>query len=389
MISVLGIGGAGGNIADEAYKMGYLTGAINFSQKDLDSINVNFKMRLPASEGVGRNRDLAIKLMQDHWKIAVDFIKQNFAYSDVIIVTFSTSGGTGSGISPMLLELLTNLMPAVTFIALPIIPDYTEVTVNQLNVLNTFNELSNLDIAVFPIDNQQIKDNYFPISKSLLYKKVNESTIYLLDRLIKYTEENYSKNGNFDKKDLMAVLNTKGIGIISEVDISTYQNNLISTGIITEAIQKSWYKSPFIPIEYQKVVRAGIIVDANDKYMEFINHQSIFNKFNSGMPIDLFEGYCDTGDNKIITILTGLPWCNNRLQKIDQIIQKDKNKIENILMSNNEQFETKSINLMDSVRQERSQETTSVNQIINKYRNKETIANDKINAIELISKYRR
>lgn len=389
MIGVIGLGGAGGNIADEAKKRGFLTAAINFSQKDLDAVTVDFKLRLPASEGVGHNRDLAIQLLQNHWKMATDFIQQNFSYTEVVIFAFSTGGGTGSGISPILLDLMSNLMPNTIFVALPILPDDTEVTINQLNTLHVFEELSKLNVAIFPVDNQQITDQHYPISKNRLYKLVNDSTINLIAKLFKYTEEKHSKNGNFDKRDLLTILSTKGIGTISEINIIQQDINIITPGLINDIINKSWSKSIFVPIEWQKVTRSGIIFDADEKYINFFNSKYIFNQFSNGMPIDLFEGYYESDENKIITILTGLSWCNKKLQEIDKLIEKEESKV-NIAVNafdNEVYYQAKNSNLINTIRANNHKEKT-ITEILNGYRNN-TQETEKRSVVEILNKYKR
>lgn len=233
MISIIGLGGAGGNIADESKSLGFTTGAINFSQEDLNAVDVQFKLRLPGADGVGRNRQLAANLFSDHYQIAINFVKQNFLHSDLIIIPFSASGGSGSGIAPIFLDLLTNIFPDKIFVAMPIFPDLSEVTIAQLNTLNTFDELFNLNTAIFPIDNQQIKMNYETHNKNNLYSITNSSTLHLISKMIEYTTKN-SKISNLDKRDVYSLFNTKGIGIISEIDLKnlTKVNGIVSPNLV-------------------------------------------------------------------------------------------------------------------------------------------------------------
>lgn len=373
MISVIGVGGAGNNISNEASKF-FSTGAINYSRKDLDSAtNVKLKLQLPSSEGVGHNREMATELFQGHWRIAVDFVKENFSHSKVIIFPFATSGGSGAGITPMLLDILGHEMPNTIFVAMPILPDFSEVTVNQLNAQNTFFELSKLDILVLPVDNQQVKETYKTIGKNRLYQIANTEAVSLVHELYQYTEK-HSKNGNFDMKDLLTTWSTKGIGVISKLDISQYQaeESILTPNILADLVQKSWQKNPvFVPIEktQKHVMRAGIIFDAEEKYMEFMNYEKFFGVFKNGMPIDLFEGNYHE-KSQIMTILTGLPWINERLEKIDEIINNNSENIQDTV-SQNLIYQPKSSNLVSQIRSNKkapSQSSRSVLEILEKYK---------------------
>lgn len=74
MISIIGLGGAGNQIANTASNADFITGAINFSQSDLDSAeNVNLKCKIIGSEGVGKQREEAIRLISNNWEMAVNF----------------------------------------------------------------------------------------------------------------------------------------------------------------------------------------------------------------------------------------------------------------------------------------------------------------------------
>ena len=88
----------------------------------------------------------------------------------------------------------------------------------------------------------------------------------------------------FDETDLMNILGTRGVTIIS-------------SGTITEAkrLQMSQVKcrlcranSIFCPVESQGVIRAGLIYEGPENVTKLINVPSIFE--NVGEPLQLFEG---------------------------------------------------------------------------------------------------
>lgn len=374
MISIIGLGGAGNQIANKASEYDFFTGAINFSQSDLDSAeNIDLKLKLLGSEGVGKNRDEAIRLLGNNWESAVNFIKENFSHpsTKVIVFAFSTGGGSGSGISPLLLDILTNEMPDKVFVAMPIIPDKNEVFVNQMNCLSTFEQLSKLNIAVFPIDNEKIKVQNEIAGKNVLYQVANNSIVDILKKIVSYTEKN-SRNGNIDEKDLLQIFRTKGIGIMAEVDINQSANGeiVLNDDHVTKLIQQSWDKSIFAPVDYKQVVRAGIILDGSESLMQFLNYDKIFSKFQNGMPIDLFEGNYHEQKGKVYSILTGLSWCNTRLKEVEYIIEENRQKAESVLNeTENQEYKSNITSFTTRIRNTtESSKKRSVSDILNKYK---------------------
>lgn len=370
MYGLIGVGQCGGNLADEAIEMNIPSIAINYSERDLDSLeNVVDKLQLVGSEGMDKERERAIELMKNNWELATSFVKKHMSAPsiEVIMVAFSTGGGSGSGISPILIELLQREMPNKTFVAVPVLPSKDEVIINQINTLNALEELSNLDVATFPIDNEKIKQKYGNISKNRLYKIVNQSFVKLLNELISYTEK-HSKHGIIDKKDLLQIFNTKGIGIISETNIATISADnviVLSSDGFAHVIQHSWEESIFSSIEMNKVVRAGIIFDAQERFMDYMDYNKIFNYFNNGMPLDLFEGNYTEEKGKVISILTGLSWINSRLKEIDELIEEKKS---TITVSEEETYQSKN-NTKDftSKLTKRTKPKRSVSDILSKY----------------------
>lgn len=354
MIAVIGCGGAGGNITDEASRVGFATGAINFSKQDLDSLdNVQLKLRIPGSEGVGHNRDEAKRLLSMHYQMCIDWIIEHFSNPSIEVIVFATSsgGGTGSAITPMLVELMKQMMPDKTYSVIVATPDLSEVDNIQANTLDAVEELSSLDISIIPIDNNQIKICHNKSTKNEIYQLTNSTVINHLANLHGYTER-VSKNGTFDKRDFKTTLGTKGILVFSEFDIFSTINNtfVVSSESVADRIHDEWRKSVYVPVPNDFVTRAAVIFDGREDMLQHIKHELIFSYFNQGAPIDLFEGFYSSSDtNKVMTVLSGLPWINSRLTQIDNQIEKNKDKIQQIFSREN-QFQAKSTNLFKKLR---------------------------------------
>ncbi|TWL55437.1 Tubulin-like protein CetZ [Bacillus licheniformis] len=329
MFGFIGIGQCGGSIADESVKRGFHAAAINYSSSDLNSLeNIEEKLHLVGSEGVGKDRTAASEYMKNNWEASIEFIKNTMEKPSiqVIFVVFSAAGGTGSGISPILIELLNEYLPHKTIVAVPVLPDDGEVVLNQLNAIETLQELSKLEVCVLPLDNQKVAQKLNKtVSEGRLYKETNTEFLNLLEDLINYTERS-SKVSTLDKKDLNQLFNTSGIMTISSADLNDYVDGGKYFNKLHEDIQKSWQQTIFSVDDFENVLRAGIILDVEDTLAEHISYKRLFDK-DYGMPLDLFKGLYNEEGSRMISILAGLGWINSRMKRIDDLIEKGNKEI--------------------------------------------------------------
>lgn len=339
-LAFLGLGQAGGNICNTATKHGFYSAAINYSARDLESLDlVEDKLMLIGSEGVGKERGEAIRLMNSNWDLATNFVKEHFSHSsiDIIFVPFSTAGGSGSGIAPILISMLMELMPEKVFVATPVLPDQTETYKSQNNCLEAFEDLSQLDITILPIDNEQVRTTTSSVGRVGLYKTTNEKVIHLIKSVIDYTDQS-SQYSVLDKKDLLSIFKTKGFATISEVNITNMQDGFeLTETTFAEKIQASWNKSPFAKIENDQIISAGIIFDGHERVMDCLNTNKVFSVFGNRMPLNLFEGYYNGHDNKVISVLSGLSLCKGRLSSIEKIVENSQEGI-HVITNNQTQY---------------------------------------------------
>ncbi|MFO1442825.1 cell division protein FtsZ [Bacillus sp. Bva_UNVM-123] len=368
MFGVVGIGQAGGNIAEEFAKLNYPTIAINFSKSDLDSLtHVKNKFQLLGSEGVGKQRNLAMSQMQTNWEASIEHIVQNFSQPsiEIILIVFSTAGGTGSGIAPFITEVLKGRMENKVFVACPILPDYNEVIGSQLNNQEATEELSEIDICVIPLDNQSQVKQFNKIPKNKQYEKINITFTSLIDLINSYTEKS-SKNGVIDKRDVLQLFKTSGVMHISEANITGISNFKLQREQFKNIIHTSWDNSIFAPIQYEKIIRAGIIFDGDEKLMEYLQYDLLFEKF-AHPPLELFEGYYHEGKGSVIIILSGLDWMYDRVKEVDNIIEKHKELLNSTESRVYKSKNTSKTALLDSVTKKPETRNRSVSEIFDKY----------------------
>src|SRR6478609_673646 len=106
-VGILGVGQAGGNIAEIAATMGFQTALINTNQRDgLVNTRVEKKFFIPGYNGAGQDRSIGIRAVNEHYREIIDFVQRSFKNIRLLLVAFSTDGGTGSGMSPLIMDLL-------------------------------------------------------------------------------------------------------------------------------------------------------------------------------------------------------------------------------------------------------------------------------------------
>lgn len=371
-VGFIGIGAAGNNIVDELSRLGMHTAALNFSSRDLEALEHTINtFKIIGHEGVGHSRETAISLISNHYDAPVNFIKQNFASTNVLFFIFSTGGGTGSGSSPILADLIRAEFPDKAIVCVPVMPDLSESSTSLLNTLKVFEELSDLDVCILPVDNQMIRSNSEAMGKSKLYGITNKLVADLLYRLHSYTEKS-SKNGNFDKLDFLNLFRQRGLATIGEIlDVEDYLQSeelSLSTKSMKHLIKQSIKSSVFAPIEFNRIQKAAIIIDSKkDEIIDHVN-SSIFDDFKNE-PHDIYESINHDESGYILTVYTGLSWCKTRLTQIEDVLAKRQEELKNNEPEEDEVFKSKFVSMsISSSRQGSNEGKRSPKDILSKYK---------------------
>ncbi|RFU60994.1 tubulin-like doman-containing protein [Bacillus sp. V59.32b] len=327
-IGILGVGQAGGNIAEIASALGFQTALINTNQHDgLVNTRVEKKYFVPGFKGAGQDRSIGLRAIQDNYREIIDFVKQSFKDIRLLLVAFSTDGGTGSGMSPLLIDLLVDQLPDINIGAIAVVPERNVLAGNRINTAECIQEISKIEgiSSVFLVDNDQMRRSNPQSSKQKIYLASNHQVMEAINRVLQVTQKS-SFYGNFDETDLMNILGTRGVTIISSATITDAK----STADVSSKIQRSWANSVFCPVETTGVIRAGLIFEGPENMTRLINMPLIFERI--GEPLQLFEGtYILESDPTITTILAGLPFPTRRLSAVEESIEKNKDRLENLV----------------------------------------------------------
>ncbi|WP_043931914.1 tubulin-like doman-containing protein [Bacillus sp. EB01] len=323
-IGILGVGQAGGNIAEVASALGFPTALINTNQRDgLVNTRVEKKYFVPGYNGAGQDRSIGIRAVNEHYREIVEFVRNSFKNVRLLLVAFSADGGTGSGMSPLLIDILLNNLPQLKVGAIAVVPERNVLAGNRINAAECLEELSRIKeiSSTFLVDNDQQRRTNPQSSKQQIYRASNQQVMNAINHILQITQKS-SLYGNFDETDLMNILSTRGVTVISTSTVTDAK----TTADVSRAIQQSWANSVFCPVESAGVIRAGLIYEGPENVSKLINIPSIFERV--GEPIELFEGtYITETDPSVTTILAGFSFPTRRLQVMEDMLTKNRDRL--------------------------------------------------------------
>ncbi len=186
------IGQAAGNIGLLFEEKGYNVLYINTSSEDLALLkNAKHVYHVPNGEGCAKDRDKAKYHLANDIDHLLDLIETKVPQKNVFVV-FASGGGTGSGISPYLLNILVEKFstdedgelsanPAKLFSAITILPSDSEPLQPAINSYSCCKEILDIENlgTVFFIDNNSMEDK-MKINKVCI-KNVNDLNYGLVD----------------------------------------------------------------------------------------------------------------------------------------------------------------------------------------------------------------
>ncbi len=296
-IGFIAIGQAGGNIGRLLEEKGFSVLFVNTSKEDLDTLpDVKNRYNIQGGEGCNKDRHKAKKLIVDNYDNLSAAIGEK-VNKDILFVIFSSGGGTGSGVGPMLVDLLCDDHKTVG--AITVLPGQSDSLKSHINAYECFCELTDIDgmASTFILDNDKHKDKL----------KINSIFVNMFTRYLDVPDNIKSVKGNIDKAEVMETLKSRGMSIVSSLGESGSLPALINT----------FSNNIFAPIEEDRVIKYialagadGIIIHELEKVV--------------GKPIDTFRTYCDSAT---VCMLSGLSYPHSRLDLIHKTVIDNKDLI--------------------------------------------------------------
>lgn len=290
-IGFLGIGQAGSNIALGFERLGYSVAYLNTSKEDLDSLKyAKHKIHIRGGEGASKNRQAVLQLASE----SIDEILNNITSiltQDYIVLSFSTGGGTGSGLGPVIASYLSGIGRKVVIAA--VLPDSKESPKTCENAYNTcvdINTLQNIG-AIFLLDNANVEDKFM----------LNDIFVKDMDNLL--TLNNCSKFGNIDKSEIKTMLTTPGLSLMTRQSKAKSTAPFIINGLTNNIYVKIEDKSPILV----GISTTNRSLNLDDIYCEI------------GHPYDDFKGVSSVNT---LCVACGYQWPLKRLEELKTKAQR-------------------------------------------------------------------
>lgn len=324
-VSVVGIGNAGSQVAALAQeKLGIEVLAINSSEKDLETIPQSVPhILIGDTKGAGKERGAAKKFLKDAiMNIIGDENASTVFKQEVLFIVSSTGGGTGSGTSILLSNILSEVYPNVKIIIVGILPTIKEALSTQLNSLAYMKELyETLSDATYMLyDNDKLSKLPSPV----MMQQINESIVNDID-VIRGTYQIPTRFSSIDEKDMGNILATKGrIAIASLRDIK--EKDLDETSL-EELLVTQFKTNAHCELQRdKKVYRTGVIVNLSERINNsFDSHIPVVQEF-IGAPVEEFEHIAINTErnapNNVFLIASGLTQVNDRIRKINDRVEE-------------------------------------------------------------------
>ena len=304
---VLGIGQAGGNLAEELYKKGFNVIAINTSVDDLNALDIDqeFKFHIKNANGTAKNRDLSKKLAQSVAQVLIDLINQKYTSMKYIHLMASLGGGTGGGSIASIANMLQSVFNHKFISLTAILPSTFENIRLKNNALEAYSELAAIQDKVGPC---------FILTNEKVEKfRVNKMHCDVLDDLVNLRSSN--KKGSLDAKELEEIMTTKAI-------------------ILPHRIEQTKSGNEVVPIECYAAVEGNAKLTALSLSKTF--RQEELRKFESYKGINIssvatrnddknYAFYCSIDFNK-----SAIVEISNRLNEEVKIIKQQREIKENI-----------------------------------------------------------
>lgn len=322
---IIGVGNCGNQVCLKAHsRLGIDVLAINSSEEDLarmpDSIS---KILIGDSKGVGKNRLEAKKFLQPK---VVQLIKSpefiDFMDKDVVYVVSSCGGGTGSGITPMLVDILKRTFPDVNIIAIGAMPSDKESLTTQSNGLEYLKELFGIEgITYMLYDNGK----NFDTPSHMVLPVINDAIVDDIEVLMGTYQVPTDLN-SIDRKDSIRLTSIPGsLRVVSRKDIREKDLDNKTIGkMLVEAMKESRH----VDFQRDKVLKGlGVISNLSEtismqfdssvpELMEFVGEPKLVDFQHTAINKD------DAMLNSVFAIMSGMSRPNDYIAELQERVNR-------------------------------------------------------------------
>ena len=297
---ILGLGQCGGNIASLFEQKQYTTVYLNTSKEDLNAIKGVHKIHIDGADGAAKDRRKVLRLATESFQSIIEKIN-SILTQKYILILFSSSGGTGSGLSTPILRYLSQT--GKVCIPVVVLPDENvesaKACENAYNVCAELMSIQGLG-ATFLLDN--FNEDKFAINQ----KFVNDFDSFI-------NLKNSSVYGNIDMAERKQILSCPGTSVIGKVSKSKSTASEIMHSLHNGIYAKIESKIAY----YLRISTSNKSLDISSLSKEFVG------------VYDVFSGISEA---TTIAIVSGLQWPMKRIEKFKNKFEETVQNINNTII---------------------------------------------------------
>ena len=376
-IAIIGLGNCGSQVAAVAQReLNIPVLAINSSERDTETLPESVpRLIIGSSRGAGKSRKKAKEfLKEDLMKIVNDEkMEETFGDKDIIFIVSSTGGGTGSGVSVLFAEILSQISQKSTIIIVGVLPTLSEGKTAQLNTIEYLDELSKTATnAVYMLyDN----DRYSNLSSPKMMNLVNNSIVRDISVIMGKYQYPAIYN-SIDEEDMLKIVGTPGrILVVGCQDIK--EKDLDGKDIEDMLIHEIKFNT-HAEIQRDKIARRiALICNLHDKIQdEFNSSIPKVMEFITDKAVDeTFEHNASNADksipNNVFLIISGLTMIVDRIDKINERIQEieeaELNKTAEEFNADRDGIKAILSSIQESSKEDSGENTVDLKNILNKF----------------------
>ena len=297
---ILGLGQCGGNIASLFEQKQYSTVYLNTSKEDLSAIKGVHKIHIDGADGAAKDRRKVLQLATESFQNIIEKIN-SILTQKYILVLFSSSGGTGSGLSTPILRYLSQI--GKVCIPVVVLPDETVESAKACeNAYNACAELISIQGlgATFLLDNSN--EDKFAINQRF----VNEFDSFI-------NLKNSSVYGNIDMAERKQILSCPGASVIGKVS---------KPKSTASEIMHSLHNGIYAKIESKIAYYLGI--STSNKSLDI---SSLSKEF-----VGVYDVFSGVSEATTIAIVSGLQWPMKRIEKFRNKFEETVQNINNTII---------------------------------------------------------
>lgn len=347
---VVGIGQAGGRIAEQFYNRGYDCVVLNTAMQDLSTLHVPESKKLFldfALGGAAKDRDTGSAAVEEYTDIISEMLDENFQDSEILILATSGGGGSGSGGAEGMVRIMSAMgKPVVVIYVMPLTSEDTLAKHNAIQTLAQLSKMAKEDIinSLVVVDNAKIELIYPGLPMSKFWNVSNEAIVEPLHlfNMLSATPSDYT---SLDSMDFVQTLLGGDCALYGMLEVEDFEEEDSIAAAIVQNLKTGLLADEF---DLKQTRIAGVIITASKEILDQIPAANIEYGFSMLNKVcsdgtKVFRGLYDVpGQNtiRVYSMFSGLGLPEERVKELkleaerhmEMFKKKEENRANNMLI---------------------------------------------------------